>query len=70
MIRLWDIRTFKCRNTLTNHKKGIRSLLFHHKEYTFVSGASDNIKIWECPEGEFLRNVSGHNSIINTLSLN
>lgn len=44
-------------------------MLFHHKEYTFVSGAADNMKIWKCPDGEFLRNVSGHNSIINTLSL-
>jgi len=41
----------KCQATLTNHKKAIRSMLFHHKEYTFASGAPDNIKVWKCPEG-------------------
>lgn len=57
--------------TLTNHKKPVKSLVLHHKEYTFASGASDNIKVWKCPEGEFLRNVSsGNDHIINTLALN
>ena len=45
MVRLWDIRAGKSYNTLTNHKKGIRALVFHPKEYTFASGASDNIKV-------------------------
>ena len=32
--------------SLTNHKKAIRSLVFHHDEYTFSSGAADNIKVF------------------------
>jgi pleiotropic regulator 1 len=32
--------------TLTNHKKAIRAMAFHPKEYTFVSGAADNIKVF------------------------
>ena len=28
------------------------------------------IKVWKCPDGEFLRNVSGHNCIVNCLALN
>lgn len=48
----------------------MKSLVFHHKEYTFASGAADNIKVWKCPEGEFLRNISGHDNIVNTLALN
>ncbi|KRW98951.1 WD40-repeat-containing domain [Pseudocohnilembus persalinus] len=70
MVKLWDLRQGTSFKTLTNHKKGVRALVFHPKEYTFASGAADNIKVWKCPEGEFLRNVSGHNSIINTLALN
>lgn len=70
MVRLWDLRLGSCLNTLTNHKKSIRTMLFHHKEYTFASGAPDHIKVWKCPDGEFMRNISGHNSIINTMSLN
>lgn len=26
--------------------------------------------MWQCPEGRFLRNISGHNSIINSIALN
>ena len=70
MVRLWDLRAGRSLKTLTNHKKGIRAMVIHPKEYTFASGAADNIKVWKCPDGQFLRNVSGHNSIINTMSLN
>jgi len=35
----------RCVKTLTNHKKAIRSLVFHPEEYTFASGAADNIKV-------------------------
>ena len=55
---------------LTHHKKAVRALVSHPKEYTFVSGAADNLKKWKLPEGTFLHNMSGHDSIINTLALN
>jgi WD40 repeat protein len=37
-----------------------------------VSGSAggNNIKKWKCPEGAFVFNFSGHNAIINTLSVN
>lgn len=70
MVRLWDIGAGKSIQTLTNHKKAVRSLAVHPEEYTFASGAADNIKVWKCPEGEFTRNISGHNSIINSMSVN
>ncbi|EGR27333.1 pre-mRNA-splicing factor prp46, putative [Ichthyophthirius multifiliis] len=71
-VKLWDIVAGKCMKTLTNHKKAVRSVIFHHKEYTFASGAADNVKVWKCPEGEFLRNISSgtSNNIVNTLALN
>lgn len=31
--------------TLTNHKKAIRSMVIHPEEYTFASGAADNVKV-------------------------
>ena len=34
-------------------------MLVHPREYTFVSGAADNLKKWKCPEGRFLHNLSG-----------
>jgi pleiotropic regulator 1 len=45
-------------------------MLFHHSENTFLSAAADNLKVWKCPEGQFIRNISGHNAIINTVALN
>lgn len=38
--------------------------------YTFASGSPDNIKQWKFPDGNFIQNLSGHNAIINTLTVN
>ena len=69
-IRTWDLATGKRVKVLTNHKKSIRSMIFHHEEYTFCSAGGDNLKVWKCPEARFLRNFSGHKTIINSLALN
>lgn len=69
-IRTWDIRMGKCLNVLTHHKKSIRTMTVHHEDYSFISGGCDNIKVWKCPEGRFLRNISGHNAIVNSIALN
>jgi pleiotropic regulator 1 len=67
---MWDIGMGKCVKTLTNHKKAIRAMVEHPSEYTFASASQDNIKVWKCPEGEFLRNISGHHSIIDAMAVN
>jgi len=69
-VRLWDLAAGKCMATLTNHKKSVRALLLHPSEFSFASGAPDNLKIWKFPDGNFLRNVSGHNAIVNALAVN
>ena len=69
-IRLWDLRNGKTISTLTHHKKSVRALALHPREFTFASGSPDAIKKFKCPEGQFLHNFSGHNAIINTLSIN
>jgi pleiotropic regulator 1 len=56
--------------TLTHHKKSVRALAIHPKEFSFVSGSTDNIKQWKCPRGNFIQNLEGHHSIINTLNIN
>lgn len=58
--------------TLTHHKKSVRALAIHPTEYSFASASAggNNIKKWKCPEGNFVFNFSGHNAIINTLSVN
>uniref|UniRef100_A0A8C3A7A2 Pleiotropic regulator 1 n=1 Tax=Cyclopterus lumpus TaxID=8103 RepID=A0A8C3A7A2_CYCLU len=69
-IRLWDLIAGKTRATLTNHKKSVRTLALHPRQYTFASGSADNIKQWMFPDGNFIQNLSGHNAIINTLAVN
>ncbi|CAG9313793.1 unnamed protein product [Blepharisma stoltei] len=69
-IKLWDLSTGRCMNTLTRHKKAIRAVKFHHEDYAFISAAADNLKLWKCPEGEFLRNFPGNGSIINDIAIN
>jgi len=69
-VRLWDLTKGATHATLTNHKKSVRALQIHPKEYTFCTGAADNLKIWKCPDGVFMRNVSGHNAIVNAIAIN
>jgi len=69
-VRLWDLAAGKTLSTLTNHKKGVRSVALHPREFTFASASSDNIKNWQLPNGDFLRNFSGQNTIVNTLAIN
>ncbi len=71
-VRLWDLAAGKTMVTLTHHKKSVRSLAIHPTEFSFASGSAggNNIKKWKCPEGAFVFNFSGHNAIINTLSVN
>jgi pleiotropic regulator 1 len=69
-VRLWDLASGKTRAVLTNHKKGVRTVGLHPTEYTFWSASQDNIKVWQCPDGRFIRNISGHETIINSSCIN
>lgn len=55
---------------LTHHKKSVRALHSHPKEFTFASGGADNIKAWQTSNGTFLRNFSGHRAVVNTVAIN
>ena len=70
--RLWDLAAGKTLTQLTHHKKSVRALAIHPTEFSFASGSAggNNIKKWKCPEGTFVHNFSGHDAIINTLSVN
>ncbi|RDD42499.1 Pleiotropic regulator 1 [Trichoplax sp. H2] len=69
-IRLWDLAAGRTLTTLTNHKKSIRTVALHPSQFAFASASSDNIKQWKLPNGEFMQNFSGHNAILNCLSIN
>ncbi|KAH7646827.1 transport and golgi organization 4 [Dermatophagoides farinae] len=69
-IRLWDIVAGKTMATLTNHKKSVRALVAHPRLNTFCSGSINSLKQWTLPEGRFIQNLNGHDSMINALAVN
>ncbi|GAA5962412.1 hypothetical protein JCM21900_003777 [Sporobolomyces salmonicolor] len=71
-VRLWDLAAGKTMTTLTHHHKSVRSVAIHPTEYSFAtaSAGGNNIKKWACPNGTFVHNFSGHDAIINTISVN
>ncbi|XP_067943821.1 pleiotropic regulator 1-like [Watersipora subatra] len=69
-VRLWDLAAGKSKVTLTNHKKSVRAIALHPTQFTMASGSADNIKQWKFPDGNFIQNLSGHNAIINSLTVN
>ena len=69
-IKLWDIRNGQILNTLTHHKKCIRDLLIPEQEYSFISAGADDIKIWSCPEGKYIKSIKGSEGIVNSIALN
>ena len=69
-VRMYDLAAGKTMGVLTHHKKGVRALTTHPTEYTFASASPGQIKQWLCPKGDFMQNFEGHNSIINSLSVN
>lgn len=71
-VRLWDLAAGKTMTTLTHHHKSVRSIAVHPTEYSFATGSAggNNIKKWACPNGTFVHNFSGHDAIINSLSVN
>jgi len=69
-VKLWDITAGKTMTTLTHHKKGVRAMTLHPKSQSFVTGSSSSIKQWKLPEGNFIQNLEGQNTIINAMACN
>lgn len=70
-IRLWDLVAAKPMSVLTHHKKGVRAMCLHPREFTFASASSDNIKKFKLPEGSFMHNMLQHQrSIVNACCVN
>jgi pleiotropic regulator 1 len=51
-------------------QKSVRSLALHPTLNMFASGSTDNIKLWKLPNGDFMQNLSGQNTMINALAIN
>ena len=69
-IKLWDLVAGKCQATLTHHAKAVRALVQPSFERTFLSGAADGLKQFQCKDGRFLKTMTGHQAVINALAVN
>lgn len=69
-MQCWDLVAGKVRSVLTHHKKAVRAIVNHPRQFSFVSGAADHIKKWSLPDGVFQHNFDGHDSIIDALAIN
>ena len=46
---MWDLRKNKTMGTLTYHKKSVRAMAMHPKEYAFAAASADSIKKYQLP---------------------
>lgn len=69
-IKLWDLVAGKTLTTLTHHKKSVRALIQPTFENSFLSCAADSLKKWKGRDGVFLKNFTGHNSVVNAATIN
>ena len=60
-IKVWDIKTKKCLNTLRGHTRWIRTVAFSPDGKQLVSGSGDyTIKLWDVKTGDCLKTWHGH----------
>ena len=55
---------------MTQHKKTVRSLLLHPKEWSFASASPGTIYQWNGENSQLFKEFKYHNSIINSLAIN
>jgi F-box and WD-40 domain protein CDC4 len=68
-IKIWDIRTGHCEQTLTAHTGGVKALRFDSTK--LVSGGSDGkIFVWDLRTYRCLFALEGHPRGVNTLQFN
>lgn len=48
-IKMWDLRKNTTMGTLTYHKKSVRAMAMHPKDYAFAAASADAIKKYQLP---------------------
>ena len=69
LVKIWDISSGECVNTLTEHTGQIWSVCFHPDGDCFATGSFDySIKIWDLATGTCLQTLLGHTKQIYKVS--
>ncbi len=69
-IKLWDIESGVCKNTLPGHKEGTLQIAISHDGHFAVSIGRDSVAlVWDLITGECVGRLEGHVRDITSLSL-
>ena len=48
-IKMWDLRKHTTMGTLTYHKKSVRAMAMHPRQYAFAAASAEAIKKYQLP---------------------
>ena len=69
MIKIWDLKTFRCKFTLHGHQNSILCII-RVNENKIASGLSDmNIKIWDLNFKQCIVTLKGHENYVSSIVL-
>jgi WD40 repeat protein len=64
-VKLWDVKTGKCYQTLQGHTSRIWSVVFSPDGNILASGSSDQtVKLWNLTTGECCQTLEGHTNLV------
>ena len=64
-VKIWDVRSGSCINTLNGHHGEISSTEFNYEGNNCISGSIDRTcKIWDVASGRCIQTLRGHNDEI------
>ena len=62
-VKLWDVTSGKCLQTLEGHSNYVNSVSFSPDGTKVASGSRDKtVKLWDVTSGECLQTLEGHSS--------
>ena len=68
-VKLWDVTSGACLQTLEGHSKKVNSVSFSPDGTKVASGSYDNtVKLWDVTSGECLQTLEGHSNWVWSVS--
>ncbi|XP_030851018.1 probable E3 ubiquitin ligase complex SCF subunit sconB [Strongylocentrotus purpuratus] len=68
-VKVWDIRTGACIQTLKGHQKGVWCLRFFTKHLLISASYDATIKVWNLRKGACARTLLGHEGAVWSMAL-